>query len=101
MWRCAQIWKINTQISWFCVRIILIVNLSFKSHTISLQYKTDAIVLMLLQQNKLIDHINDVTDIFWTDGELHNRDFKKIYYLYVVCNFISKHTLRNANHGIK
>lgn len=55
-------------------------SLSFKSHTITRQYKTDKgerIVLIFFAAKKIvnliIDHINDVTDIFWTNGELHNR----------------------------
>lgn len=55
-------------------------SLSFKSHTITRQYKTDKgerIVMICFCCKKIvnliIDHINDLTDIFWTNGELHNR----------------------------
>lgn len=30
-------------------------------------------MLLLQKINLIIDHVNDVTDIVWTNGELHNR----------------------------
>lgn len=70
---------------------ILTEKLNFKIHAFTLKYKTDKserIVLICCCSKKIknkqtkstliIDYINDLTDIFWTDGELHNRTADRI-----------------------